>query len=384
MEVARADDRGRLVRARREGVKAGETVALSEVFVWAYMPRETKRLCAHCGRALLPSTARRCRGGCAHTWYCPPPSTENRDGDSTLYKNEDGEIVEKMEKMMVDKSSCEREGDRYHGLGGGGAGCRSMRRYDAAVATGLRKGTLAPSLFGSQEATMFARLVIGVLTHPDRRQRALTFALEPNTHALSPTRLAQYEQMAEVVAASISLPRGARKVTKDDVVRLLCIQQCNAFGLSNGEGEMTGVALYPALSLFNHSCMPNCAAVDDGTGSKRVCAIKTLVAVPPGEELTISYIDLDLTRELRQDKLEESYAFRCTCARCRAPDADDSPAVAAHLRRITCGSCGGSLIPAPPGQELTVACNSCPLVVQRPNDGDDDADALSSSGTTVV
>jgi hypothetical protein len=154
--------------------------------------------------------------------------------------------------------------------------------------------------------------------------------------------------------------------------------------------------------------MPNCAAVDDGTGSKRVCAIKTLVAVPPGEvphrltrslltgqprpltssssrqELTISYIDLDLTRELRQDKLEESYAFRCTCARCRAPDADDSPAVAAHLRRITCGSCGGSLIPAPPGQELTVACNSCPLVVQRPNDGDDDADALSSGSTTVV
>ena len=198
VEVARADDRGRLVRARRgEGVKAGETVALSEVFVWAYMPRETKRLCAHCGRALLPSTARRCRGGCAHTWYCPPPSTENRDEDedSTLYKNEEeGEMVEKMEKMtMVDKSSCEQEGDKYHGLGGGGAGCSSMRRYDAAVATGLRKGTLARSLFGSQEATMFARLVIGVLTHPDRRQRALTFALEPNTHALSPTRLAQYE-----------------------------------------------------------------------------------------------------------------------------------------------------------------------------------------------
>ncbi len=301
VEVARADDRGRLVRARRgrvEGVKAGETVALSEVFVWSYMPRETKRLCAHCGRALLPSTARRCRGGCAHTWYCPPPSTENRDEDedSTLYKNEEeGEMVEKMEKMaMVDKSSCEREGDKYHGLGGGGAGCRSMRRYDAAVATGLRKGTLARSLFGSQEATMFARLVIGVLTHPDRRQRALTFALEPNTRALSPTRLAQYEvclatfscvcgvcgvwcvrcvrwlktlttraqQMAEVVATSISLPRGARTVTKADVVRLLCIQQCNAFGLSNDEGEMTGVALYPALSLFNHSCtLISCACV---------------------------------------------------------------------------------------------------------------------------
>jgi hypothetical protein len=105
------------------------------------------------------------------------------------------------------------------------------------------------------------------------------------------------------------------------------------------------------------------------------------------QELTISYIDLDLTRELRQDKLEESYAFRCTCARCRAPDADadaDS-AVAAHLRRITCSSCGGSLIPTPPGQELSVACNSCPLVVQRPNDGGDGAaDALSGGSTTVV
>lgn len=102
------------------------------------------------------------------------------------------------------------------------------------------------------------------------------------------------------------------------------------------------------------------------------------------QELTISYIDLDLTRELRQDKLEESYAFRCTCARCRAPDADADVDSAAHLRRITC-SCGGSLIPTPPGQERTVACNSCPLVVQRPNDGGDgEADALSGGSTTVV
>lgn len=61
--------------------------------------------------------------------------------------------------------------------------------------------------------------------------------------------------MADVIASSISLPRGEQKKVKaEDVVRLLCIQQCNSFGLSNDEGEMTGVAIYPELSLFNHSC----------------------------------------------------------------------------------------------------------------------------------
>jgi hypothetical protein len=181
VEVARADDRGRLVRARApDGVAAGEVAGAADVFVWSFMPREAKRLCAHCGRRLTPSAGppRRCRSGCAHTWYCPPPPPLPPEAAEAASPDSESSA-----------SACEQEGDKYHG----GAGCRSMRRYDAAVATGLRKGTLARSLFGSQEATMLARLVIGAFAHPDRRQRALTLALEPNTHGLSPVRLAQYE-----------------------------------------------------------------------------------------------------------------------------------------------------------------------------------------------
>jgi hypothetical protein len=95
------------------------------------------------------------------------------------------------------------------------------------------------------------------------------------------------------------------------------------------------------------------------------------------QELTISYIDLELSRELRQAKLDDCYAFRCACARCRTLS-DDDPATAASLRRITC-SCGGTLIPSPAGQEQVVACNSCPLVVQRPSSTRQD-----EGGTTAV
>jgi len=64
------------------------------------------------------------------------------------------------------------------------------------------------------------------------------------------------QQIAQVVADSLWLPRAERKVTKEEVVRLLCIQQCNSFGITDGEDDLIGVALYPELAVFNHSCTP--------------------------------------------------------------------------------------------------------------------------------
>ena len=47
--------------------------------------------------------------------------------------------------------------------------------------------------------------------------------------------------------------------------------------------------------------------------------MRTLRRIEPGEELTISYVDLATTREDRRRELREGYFFDCDCARCRAP-----------------------------------------------------------------
>jgi SET domain-containing protein len=83
------------------------------------------------------------------------------------------------------------------------------------------------------------------------------------------------------------------------------------FGLADGrviDGSVGG----NSARWLNHSCEPNCEAVEDERG--RVF-IETLRDVMPGDELCIAYgltIDEAITPELAVD-----YACRCGAKRCR-------------------------------------------------------------------
>lgn len=62
---------------------------------------------------------------------------------------------------------------------------------------------------------------------------------------------------------------------------------------------------------INHSCAPNCEAVDDGD---RIY-IETLRAIRPGEELSYNYqIELE---ERHTPKLKRLYQCRCGARRCK-------------------------------------------------------------------
>ena len=76
---------------------------------------------------------------------------------------------------------------------------------------------------------------------------------------------------------------------------------------------MKGAAVYPLVSSLNHSCAPNCevAYIDD---SKVIVVVKR--DVKPGEELTISYVDTELSQAQREEELREVYGFVCKCRRC--------------------------------------------------------------------
>ncbi|PPD97929.1 hypothetical protein GOBAR_DD05002 [Gossypium barbadense] len=76
-----------------------------------------------------------------------------------------------------------------------------------------------------------------------------------------------------------------------------------------------GTAFFPLQSCMNHSCCPNAKAFkreEDRDGQATIIALRPICN---GEEVTISYIDEDLSFEERQALLAD-YGFRCRCPRC--------------------------------------------------------------------
>ena len=100
----------------------------------------------------------------------------------------------------------------------------------------------------------------------------------------------------------------------------------NAFGTSSGSVGDGGdeddksnplqccAGVYPAASIFNHSCAPNCQTT---TGAHRLL-VSTRSDVASGTELTISYIDTSLPVATRRKLLWQTYRFVCGCERCES------------------------------------------------------------------
>ena len=95
--------------------------------------------------------------------------------------------------------------------------------------------------------------------------------------------------------------------------RLLGAAQLNAFELTLSHGAKVSALLPQPASLFNHSCEPNVLISCGDTSSVSFVAEGSLAA---GDELCISYIDVDVDRKERQELLLHKYGFECTCPRC--------------------------------------------------------------------
>jgi hypothetical protein len=72
-------------------------------------------------------------------------------------------------------------------------------------------------------------------------------------------------------------------------------------------------ALTIPVSFFNHSCKPN-ATVIQVTGIAH--EVRSLTVINPGDEISISYIDINQDRESRQLLLKAGWFFDCNCSRC--------------------------------------------------------------------
>ncbi len=76
--------------------------------------------------------------------------------------------------------------------------------------------------------------------------------------------------------------------------------------------DLLGRGLYLQASMFNHSCVPNCSVSAGAT----TLEVVTDEAVRAGQELCISYIDLQQPVSARQKLLSRHYHFACACERC--------------------------------------------------------------------
>jgi len=103
-------------------------------------------------------------------------------------------------------------------------------------------------------------------------------------------------------------------VDLEEIKRLFCKSRFNRFGKWSKKGTAMGFGVFPWVSYFNHSCIPNLRRYQgDDFGMLEVRAIR---AIEAGEELCISYTDLHFTTEDRRAVLKDYFGFTCMCQRC--------------------------------------------------------------------
>ena len=75
---------------------------------------------------------------------------------------------------------------------------------------------------------------------------------------------------------------------------------------------LCGVGLYDGVSMLNHDCEPNAVVVFEQDAMATVAALRS---IRKGDEICISYIDVDQNADERRADLLD-YGFVCTCRRC--------------------------------------------------------------------
>lgn len=103
-----------------------------------------------------------------------------------------------------------------------------------------------------------------------------------------------------------------------EMVELWCQFSCNSYAVMDSELVSAGVGVYPLTSMINHSCYPNCAMIFDGS----TITVRCIRPIQPGEEVTVSYLDVCLPWEKRQDELARRYFFQCQCSLCLSTECD--------------------------------------------------------------
>ncbi|BFZ62174.1 hypothetical protein YB2330_003256 [Saitoella coloradoensis] len=128
----------------------------------------------------------------------------------------------------------------------------------------------------------------------------------------------------------------------------------NCLSLLTASFDEVGLTADPLVCLLNHSCSPNAAVVFENKN----LTIRSVRAIGPKEEITISYVNHLQRRDIRRRELKEKWFFQCECAVCAR---DESENARDPRECFSCADCK-KLIPPPLKSEHStekLVCSSC-------------------------
>lgn len=152
------------------------------------------------------------------------------------------------------------------------------------------------------------------------------------------------------------------------LLRFIQIIACNGIevtemiigdNLQKSHPTTVGLALYPTVSLLNHSCDPILELVFYGNA----CVIRAIQNIGCGQELTIDYGYLYYTtpKDERQQSLRSQYFFDCQCVAC-VLEWGLRTQLRADIPILKCEYCGEALMGTAtedPGSPAPSPCHGC-------------------------
>nr|XP_020190671.1 histone-lysine N-methyltransferase ASHR1 isoform X3 [Aegilops tauschii subsp. strangulata] len=175
----------------------------------------------------------------------------------------------------------------------------------------------------------------------------LVDALESHISKVDDNQLVLYAQMANLV--QLILP--SIELDLKEIAHTFSKFACNAHTICDPELRPLGTGLFPAISIINHSCVPNAVLLFEG----RTAYVRALQPLSSNTEVSISYIETAATTLKRHNDLKQ-YFFTCTCPRCIKDSEED-----ALLEGYRCKDqkCDGFLLPDSGKKAYT--CQKCSI-----------------------
>ncbi|KAF7095221.1 hypothetical protein CFC21_097442 [Triticum aestivum] len=175
----------------------------------------------------------------------------------------------------------------------------------------------------------------------------LVDALESHISKVDDNQLVLYAQMANLV--QLILP--SIELDLKEIAHTFSKFTCNAHTICDPELRPLGTGLFPAISIINHSCVPNAVLLFEG----RTAYVRALQPLSSNTEVSISYIETAATTLKRHNDLKQ-YFFTCTCTRCIKDSEED-----ALLEGYRCKDqkCDGFLLPD--SGKKAYACQKCSI-----------------------
>jgi len=145
----------------------------------------------------------------------------------------------------------------------------------------------------------------------------------------------------------------ADDIEDEQIQRMMGIIDTNSISFTSTRDGVMGRALYPLLSVANHSCVANCRLTVNSEDFSVVLRAKR--KIEEGEELTINYSHPIYGVPKRKQLISSKWFFTCRCPRCC-----DVTEFGTNVSALKCSHCReGLILPNTPETDSLWQCRFC-------------------------